>query len=388
MALCTRSYVTEARRSGDTGRDLGHRIRGDLGADVKVVIAYLTVDHDQRAFLQGLRGALGGAVPIVGCSGQGVIGRGWVREDGRAASVLALGGDAIEATVACVDAIAEDTRGKGRALGAALRTRGAPPRCIVLHYDPLSGANIDDLLAGLDEEVGCPVIGGGAGHNLGVPRARTFQYTGDEVRSGAAVAVALSGDVAIELASSTGCSPVGIEMIVTRAEGNRVLELDGRPALRVWQEITQAAPDRPAPDATASLAIGVPSRDGHLIRAVFGLDVERGGIALQAGVATGTPVMLCHRTLRDVLDGARQAARELNRRVAGKRVRAVLGYECGARTAPFLGAAGTLAENLEIQQALAPDAEYAGAVVWGELFPAGGRSAFHDHGYPLLVIAE
>jgi small ligand-binding sensory domain FIST len=98
--------------------------------------------------------------------------------------------------------------------------------------------------------------------------------------------------------------------------------------------------------------------------------------------------MLYHRTVADVLEGTRRVVRELVDRVAGKRIRAVLAFECGARTAPFLGEEATLAENLELQHTLAPDAEYAGVVVWGELFPVGGRPAFHNYTYPLLVIAE
>ena len=118
------------------------------------------------------------------------------------------------------------------------------------------------------------------------------------------------------------------------------------------------------------------------------LDVERGGIVLQAGIEPGTKVMLYHRSTAEVLEGTRRVARDLVQRLAGKRVRAVLAFECGARTAPFLGEEATLAENLELQHTLAPDAEYAGVVVWGELFPVGGRPAFHNYTYPLLVIAE
>ena len=109
---------------------------------------------------------------------------------------------------------------------------------------------------------------------------------------------------------------------------------------------------------------------------------------LQAGVEPGTKVMLYHRTIAAVLDGTRRVARDLAQRLQGKRVRAVLGFECGARTAPFLGEEATLAENLELQNILAPDAEYTGVVVWGELFDVGGRPAFHNYTYPLLVIAE
>ena len=389
MALRTRSYVTEARSSGTTGRSLGNQIRTDLGADVKVVIAYLTVNHDQEAFLEGLSDALGRTVPIVGCSGQGVIARGCVREEGYAASLLALGGDSIECTTASVEAIGEDTHAKGRALGAALRMQSrVPPKYIVLHYDPLAGTNMDVFLDGLHREIECPVIGGAAAHSNGVSMARTFQYADNKVLSGAAVAVALGGDVQFEGGISMGCSPVGVQMVVTRSEGNRLIELDGRPALEVWQQITQSSPERIDSDSTAALAIGVPSHDGHLIRAAFMLDIERSGIVLQAGVEPGTKVMLYHRTIPEVLDGTRRVVRELVQRLSGKKVRAVLAFECGARTAPFLGEEATLAENLELQHTLAPDAEYAGVVVWGELFSVGGRPAFHNYTYPLLVIAE
>ena len=313
MALRARSYLTEARSSGPTGSSLGSQIRTELGEDLKVVIAYMTVNHDQAAFLQGLRGALGD-VPIIGCSGQGVIARGCVREEGYAASLLALGGDAIECATASVEAIAEDTHAKGRALGAALRTQSrVPPKYIVLHYDPLVGADMDAFLDGLHREIECPVIGGAAGHTIGVLMARTFQYIDDKVLSGSAVAVALAGDVQLEGGISMGCAPVGIQMVVTRSEGNRLLELDGRPALQVWQQITQSSPDRLDADSTAALAIGVPSYDGHLIRAVFMLDVERGGIVLQAGVQAGTKVMLYHRSIAEVLDGTRRVARDLYR---------------------------------------------------------------------------
>lgn len=389
MALRSRSYVSENRSSADCGRSLGTRIRSDLGDDVKLVIVYLTVNHDQPALLRGLREVLGGDVAIVGCSGQGVIARGFVREEGYAASALALGGDSLACATGAVEDLAHDTRAKGRALAAELRAQlTAPPSAVVVHYDPIVGANMDEFLAGFHAELDCLVVGGGAGHNIGVANVRTFQYVGDRVLSGGASAVALGGALTITHASSLGCSPVGLEMTVTRADANVLLALDGRPALEVWQEITHVTPGQMSPNETAGLAIGLPAYGGYLVRAAFQLDVARGGVVLQAEIPTGTRVMLFHRTIEDVLEGTRRAVRELAGRLAGKHVRAALLFECGARTTSFLGDEATLAENVELQHALGPDADYAGVVVWGELFPVGGRPAFHNYTYPMLVIAE
>src|SRR5262245_34737480 len=81
--------------------------------------------------------------------------------------------------------------------------------------------------------------------------------------------------------------------------------------------------------------------DGYLLRAAFGVDAERGGIVLQAGIAQGTKVMLHHRTTEDVLSGTRRMGAELRDRLDGRRPRAVLGFECGARMKPYLGEAAT-----------------------------------------------
>ena len=48
----------------------------------------------------------------------------------------------------------------------------------------------------------------------------------------------------------------------------------------------------------------------------------------------------------------------------------------------------TLEENLALQRSLAPEAAWAGAMMWGELFPVAGRPGFHNYTYPLVVLAE
>ena len=105
-------------------------------------------------------------------------------------------------------------------------------------------------------------------------------------------------------------------------------------------------------------------------------------------IPEGATIMLHHRTVEDVLSGAKRMAESLHQRLVGRRVHAVLGFECGARTRPFLGDEATLQENLMLQNRIAPDAEWIGGMFWGELFPAANGPAFHNYSYPLLVIAE
>lgn len=393
MKLSAKSIMTEGRRSYETGLESGERLSRELADPAKVVFAYLTVNHDQAAFLKGLREGLGTGATIVGCSGQGVMGRGGVREEGYAASVLALGGDGVRAAAASVEEIQDDTAAKGRLCGERLRAGAKePPKVVLLNYDPLTGIDAQAFLDALHAEVRCPVIGGASSHYFGPALTETFQYHDDRVLTRSAVACALWGDFTATIGSCIGCSPVGIEMTVTRAEGNSVLELDGRPALEVWEELTGDATPGDIGN-TSAIAIGLTAEGAgapmeELIRCALVVDRRLGGVRLGVAIPTGTRVFLHHRTVDDVLAGANRLARDLKARLEGRKLLAAFGFECGARTKPFLGDVMANKENLDLQAALGPDAAWVGVVCWGEIYPVAGRPVYCNYAYPVLALAE
>ena len=391
LKITAKSVLSRQRNSIEAGRSAGAEIVAGMPSAPKVVFCYLTVNHDQVQFIAGLREKLGPGVPIVGCSGQGVMGRGVVHEDGYAASLMALGGDGLEVGIARVDDVHVDTRAKGAALGQKLRqAHGRPPKVCIVHYDPLCGVDLDVFLGGVGSQIEAPIIGGAAAHFFNAAMTTTYQYLGDEVFSKGAVAVSLGGDITAEMVVSTGCAPVGYQLRVTKVDGNMILELDGRSALDLWREVTGATGMLDIM-ASSSVAIGVPvegAEGGHLIRAAFVFDEKLRGMLLGAAVPEGTLVTLYHRTVEDALSGADRMGKELVRRLEGKQLRAVLGFECGGRTRPFLGTDATNEENRALQANVGPDAEWAGVICWGELFPVGGKPGFHNYTFPLLALAE
>lgn len=391
MKIEAKSVLSRQRHSFEAGRHAALEIQGGFSAPPRIVLCYLTVNHEQERFLAGLADVLGPDVPIVGCSGQGVMGRGAVHEDGYAASLMALGGEALEVAITCVKEVQQDTREKGAALGRALRERlTRPPKVTLVHYDPLSGVDLDQLLAGISSEIESPLLGGAAAHYFNAAMTTTYQYFGGEVFSHGAVAVSLAGDFSAEMVCSTGCAPVGYQLQVTRAAGNMILELDHRPALDVWREITGATRKMDIM-ASSSVAIGVPvdeAEGGHRIRAAFVFDEKANGMMLGAAVPEGTHITLYHRTVEDALSGAERMAQELRQRLSGKTLRAVLGFECGGRTRPFLGTEATNQENQRLQAIVGESAEWAGVICWGELYPIAGKACFHNYTFPLLALAE
>jgi len=389
MAMFAKSCVSAGVNSFETGSDLARQIREGFGQQpLSVILAYATVNHDQDALVRGIRELAGPGVAIIGCSGQGVMARGLVVEDGYVAGAMGLGGESLRGTSRSVEQINVDSAAKGTALGVALKAGSPEPlKVVIVHYDPLCGAEVDAFLRALHDEVACPLIGGAAAEYWG-PMLETFQYIDGRVLTAGAVAVGLSGTFTAEIEVSHGTQPIGIEMTVTESQGNNVMAFDGRPALDVWQELSSAAPAEIA--ESGAIGIGLPTNDpaAYRVRCAFGVDPKTSSVIFQAGLAPGTRVLVHHRTVQSVLESTAAMGRRLAERTAGKRVRALLGFECGARTKPFLGNEITIKENLALQACLGDDVEWLGPLVWGEVFVLDGRAGFANFAYPVLVLAD
>ena len=389
MAIFANSRVSLGVDSYETGADLARQIRGAFGQEpLSVILAYAAVNHEQDAFLRGVRELAGPDVAIVGCSGQGIMGRGLVIEEGYVAGAMGLGGASLRGTARSVEHLDVDSAAKGTALGAALRAGAPGPlKVVIVHYDPLCGADVDAFLQALHAEVGCPIIGGAAAEYWG-PMLETFQYIDGTVLHAAAVAVGLHGTFSAEIELCHGTQPTGIEMTVTASQGNHVLAFDGRPALEVWQEFCSVAPAEIA--ESGAIGIGLPTREPgvYRVRCAFGVDPKTSSVIFQAGLAPGTRVLVHHRTVQGALEGTAAMGRRLAQRVKHKRLRAVLGFECGARTKPFLGAEFTTKENLALQAMLGPDVAWLGPLVWGEVFVLDGCAGFANFSFPVLALAD
>jgi hypothetical protein len=408
MPLLAHSYVSDETDSGRAGAAVAAAMNeafgaaeGRQGAPLVAVIVYATVNHDQAALLKAVRAGLGPerGVLVVGCSAQGVAGNGVILEGGFGVGAMGLGGAELQAAVSSEHEIQTEGAAKGRALAQqVVKQLGAPPDLMMLLYDPLCGADADLLVKGVLEVVSCPLVGGAASQPSG-PVARTYQYCGEQAFVHGAVALGLRGPFGNEVAVAPGTVPTGIVMTLTRADGNRLLELDGRPALDVWRETIGYSPDEPLnQDHTAALALGIErtvldqgaEATVYLMRAVFGLDTRTKAIVVQTAIPEGSKIRFHHRTVEVVREGTAAMGRLVAARLAakGRRPWAVLCFECGARTAPFLGPGQTLEENRALQQAVAPGAPWLGLIAWAEIVPAGREALVHNYSYPLVVLTQ
>lgn len=394
-ANLARTIFSDEPESLEAGRSAAESLLACFGTEIpKLALVYATMNHDQPALLAGIRGVLGDDICVLGCSVQGVVANDQLTEDGFALGLMGLGGPDLACAVAVEREIQDGPKAKGQRLGRTLREGlGGEPKVVVLLYDPLCGTDVEAILEGVRLEVDCPIVGGAAGQPWGYPR-KTFQYWEREVFSHGILGIALAGSLALEIGLCHGTVPSGIASVVTKVSGNQLLELDGRSAGDVWRETTGCRSEdlvHQSHLATWALAVQRKGPDGRveaLIRGAFGFDPKTDAIVLQAAVPEGTRVMLQHRTIEKVLRGTEDMAVDLAERIGRRRPFAVLGFECAARTFPFLGEANTRMEHARLRAKVAPDAAWLGMMAWGEIGPCAGRPAFHNYSYPLLLLVD
>ncbi|HEY8926544.1 MAG TPA: FIST N-terminal domain-containing protein [Polyangia bacterium] len=381
--------------SSDAGRLAAQKLKAEFGPErLKAVLVYATMNHDHAPLLEAFRAELPEDVLVVGTSGQGVVGGDELSEEGMVLGVMGFGGDALRAATAVERDVQVDSKEKGRAMARSLKEKlGAEPKVIITFYDPLCGIDVESLIAGMRMEVACPIAGAGSGQPWGVPR-ETVQFMETEVLSHGAVALALNGPFTTEIGLSHGTVSNGIRSVATKTEGNVILEIDGRPAVEVWREVTGCRPDEIIDQSHFAIwalgvertaSIGGEEKVDRVIRGAFGIEPQSGGIILQAAVPEGTGIMFHHRTAEEVLQGTTKMANELQRRLHGRSPWAVLGFECAARTYPFLGPVNTRAEHKALRAAIGPKAPWLGMMAWGEIGPCLGQTAFHNYTYPLVT---
>ncbi len=188
-------------------------------------------DYDWAEVFAGVRSVMGKA-RLVGasCAGffvpQGVFSRG--------VAVLFLAGNELVAETACVDARYQDVRETGRVLGRGLLQSGIRKGAILCFPDSFEG-QVSQLVDNLYDTVGPEYVYFGGGTGDGWKVLDSWQGTEKRVTCQGAAAALLDGRCFVG-GVAHGWVPEGAPLVVTRAKGRVVFEMDGRSAFDVYAE--------------------------------------------------------------------------------------------------------------------------------------------------------
>ncbi|BDV01866.1 hypothetical protein TDMWS_19510 [Thermodesulfomicrobium sp. WS] len=203
------------------------------------------------------------------------------------------------------------------------------------------------------------IVGGMAADGERFQRTVLLQDT--EILTDGLVAMALPPQIAAVFATGCGWQPMGPPRTVTKAEGRLVLQLDDEPALSLYARyLGPHAADLPASGHHFPLLVSAPG-GAPALRSLIAVDAERHGLFFTTAIPEGSTVRLMHASMRDVLDAARTAARQIPQGCT-----AALMVSCVARRHVL----GPLAEDEPAEVAATLGVPMAGWYSYGEIAAA------------------
>lgn len=330
----------------------------------------------QEEMLRGVREAAG-AVPLVGCSTAGEI-----TSEGpsqKSVGVMAIRSDTLSFYTGVGRDIKSGARGAGQAAAAEVKGKAEKAlRAFIMLPDVLTG-NGADIVRGVLDVLGphFPVVGGAAGDDFLFEK--TFEYRDAEVASGAVAGVGIAGDFTMGVGVRHGWVPIGMPMKVTRADGAVLRELDGKPAISIYEDYFGERAEELRKEALARLAITYPLglkipeyQEEYLIRDPITVGPD-GSITCAAEIPEGAEVRLMIGSKEKAVEAAEDAAQHLMREFELSRAKPkfMLMFNCIAREKLFAQKAGD--EIRAVMQIIGPDVPMLGFYTYGEQAPLGGE---------------
>jgi hypothetical protein len=380
------------------GANAGQEALASLGGEAPdVAIVFASVAYDQEKMLAGVRSVSGNAL-VVGASTAGEI-----TTEGplpkHSVAAMFLKSDTMKFTGGIGESIAAGARDAGKRGADDVKAKaGAELKAFMMFPDVLVG-NGADIVRGVLDSLGehFPVVGGAAGDDFKF--VKTYQYYNDKVYSGAMVGLGLTGDFKIGIGVKHGWIPVGVPLKVTKSEGSVLHELDGKPAISIYEDYFGAEEAKQLrTDTLAKLAITYPlgmkvdGSDEMLIRDPITVDAA-GSITCAAEIPTGAEIQLMVGSKEEAIKVAKEAAVNAVAQLDGAQPKAVIIFNCIARSKLFGETSG--AEIMAIQEAVGADVPLIGFYTYGEQAPLGGEvrninkcnPAFHNETVVICVLA-
>lgn len=384
------SVMAKQPYSKHVGVELGGALVQKLGRHPEACWLFCEPGNSMEDLVAGVIERVG-SKNLIGCTSDGEI-----SSSGFSRGSAVLGGiasDTISFTIASASNISRD----GERAGSELALKIPPSaRHVQLFSDSLTG-NACAILRGFESRFSSriPITGGTAGD--GGKFVRTWQFACNKILTDSAVAIAFSGNFRVGTGLRAGWFRVGVPKKVTRAQGNLLYELDGKPAWEVYKRYLGPLAYR-MPSVGAQFPLGIVQDDETLaadngspvLRAIMANNERDGSLTLGGEITQGSSVVMCTGSNREkILDASGEAAQGAMSVLEGSgSAEAVFVYSCMARRKLL----GTLAkdESERISRMVGNGTPMWGFYTYGEYCPtqAQGPCRYHNETAVVAVISE
>src|SRR3989338_2932894 len=341
MSIKASVGISEGEDSYSVGANAAQDALDQLGEkDPNILLVFSSVKYDQEKMLAGVHSVVKGVL-VVGCSTAGEITtQGPAKR--HSVAVMALKSPNVKFFAGVGENIATNAREAGRRSADEVKkvAKGETLKAFMMFPDVLAG-NGADIVRGVLDSLGAhfPVVGGASGDDFQFKK--TYQYLNHKVYSGTVIGLGITGNFKIGIGVKHGWIPVGVPQKVTRSSGAVLHELNGQPAIKIYEDYfgeKEAATLKT--ETLAKLAITYPlgmqvaGSDELLIRDPITVD-KNGSITCAAEIPQGAEIRLMIGSREEAVKVAKVAAEKAVEQLDGLSPKAVIIFNCIARNKLF-----------------------------------------------------
>ncbi len=358
----------------------------DLDSPHTLVLAFGASGFaDDTAPLAELDAAFAQSV-LVGCSTSGEIAGAQLSDASISVAVVRFEHTCLRRALVSVDSPA-DSFAAGVRLAAQL---AAPQLKAVFVLSEGLGVNGTRLVDGLARHLGPEVTVAGGLAGDGNRFERTWVLERARPTPGRICAVGFYGD---RLRVGNGCdggwADFGPERLITRAAGNVLYELDGKPVLDLYRDyLGDLAAGLPGTALLFPLSVRRSATAGAVVRAILGVDEAAKSLTFAGDIPQGGIARLMRAKTEALIGSAGDAAKKALGPLGADRGALVVSVSCTGRRL-------MLGERCEdeidsVLDAAPPGSAHVGFYSYGEISPAatGGPSELHNHTMTVTAFCE
>jgi hypothetical protein len=308
-------------------------IKSLKGDSPSLILVFSSIRFADPRMLKGVRSVTGDA-PLIGCTDAASICAAGPRR--RSVCVVAISLSTGQVITAVGRHLSQNAGAAGSALAEAIRRENPEtPKALFVFPDGLA-ANSNELLRSIETTLGFPVpiLGAAAADDFFFQK--TFQYYNDEILTDAVPAALLCGDVKIGVGSRHGWMPLGRSREVTRAKGHVIYQLDGHPAISIYEDYLGLRKEEMMEETLARIAITYPlgkpvnGYAEYILRDAIRVG-KAGSLICTADLDEGSHVRLMIGGYESALEAAQQAALEAVEQIPKAQIRGALVFSSVAR---------------------------------------------------------
>jgi len=365
------------------------------GGRADLILVFSTVAYEQNKMLEGVR-FISKEIPLVGCSDSGEITT--QGPSSKQVAVMAINTDQIKFSIGIGEGATENSFEAGEKVTKEIKNKAKEPLSLFLMFPDGLAENGAAAVRGVQKILGknFPIMGGSAGDDFKFEK--TYEYFNDKVLSGTIVGVGLSGDFSFGIGVKHGWEPIGLPMKVTKAQGAKLIEVNEKPALTIYEDYFGKKAEGLIKEPIARMAytyplgMSVEGSDELLIRDVV-IANKKGEINCAAEIPQGSEIRLMLGDSDKAIQAAKEAADNARTQLKGLEPKMILVFDCMARN-KLLGP--RIAEEISaISNVLGKDVPLFGFYTYGEQAPLGGeiesskcKSVFHNETMTLVALGE